>query len=657
VEHVQQACALPPPFPPPQALSPSLQQAVGALAANESSIEQIWQERLLEMRHCISQHAEAESTLNGRVHPRIREHVSKFPSLAFEALLQKYGYDDPSAARLLKGSELVGDLAGRPIWPENTHSGPRNSELSLLADSVDARASLWNSIRPNKHDSELLAAAEADVANGKMLGPFFCDNDLSGVIGSREFVLSRRFAVEQSDKVRPCDDFTASGINACCRPSRKLQLSTLDSFFALVSSIVLAFPNLQPGNVQFWKRDQESAYRQFALSISALVFASVIFWHHAEERPVAYVHLALPFGPIASVIEYNRISQAITYLCNKMFYLCCDSYFDDFWGVAPAHLARRTFEVFGEVQSLLNCTIKIAKDLLPTVIGELLGHISNLSSIPYTICNTVRRKLSIGKLIQDALRSGILRPSTAGEVAGKFGFACTALYGRVGRAALKPVYERQHSSHIYIDKQLRAALQCILQIMNEAPPRAVLPSFLSSRRSSVAYTDGQGAGWIAAVIFPGAPFKPFYSAMQLPSDLVSRFPRGSGRCGRANAIEQIETCAVVLLLEVFGDVLLDSDLRLFVDNIAEQGSLIRGFSRSHSQAVLCGAVWKRVARLRVGLWVDRVESAANIADIPTRPEKVERFETLRNLGVQCRVFPQSRFVARLRAELSEGGIP
>ena len=35
--------------------------------------------------------------------------------------------------------------------------------------------------------------------------------------------------------------------------------------------------------------------------------------------------------------------------------------------------------------------------------------------------------------------------------------------------------------------------------------------------------------------------------------------------------------------------LFDCDLRLFCDNIAEQGALIKGFSKSPSQAALCGA--------------------------------------------------------------------
>lgn len=644
-EHVRRAQRLPAPFPPSAALSAGLQGAVVALSQHESSIEEIWAERLDEMRDCIAAHAAAERHLNNSVHPQMRAHVARFPSLAFEELLRKYGYDDPSAARLLKGCTLTGHLAGRPSWPKNEDTEPRASARALLArNGARERKAVWNSVRPSEEDAALLEAAQSDVESGKMLGPFFADHEVQTALGVENYTLSKRFGVAQSDKVRPCDDFTKSGVNDCCRGDRNLTLSTLDHFFALVCSVAVAFPTSQ---VQFAKRDHRSAYRQLALDASALQYACVVFWHPILKRAVAYVHLALPFGPRAAVINYNRVAQAVTGLLQLMFFLPADNFFDDFWTVGPTHLIQRIFDMFGAVHELLNLEIKTEKDLPPTFVGELLGHVVDLSAMPYTLSNSVRRKAGVLAMVEDALSSGRLRPRVAGELAGKFAFACTALYGRVGRAALKPVYERQHSSAFAkkLSPQLRAALLCIHDIVHNAPSRVVLPSYFGSRPTTLAYTDGQGEGWIAAVIFPRPPFQPAYTAMQLPEDLCRSFaPR--------NPIEQIETAAVLLLLEVFNDELIDTDVRLFVDNIAAQGSLIRGFSRSLSQALLCGAVWGRVASARVGLWVDRVESDANIADVPTRPDKVARFALLRSLGVRCRHVESARFVDQIRRELS-----
>ena len=648
-EHVRQARLLPAPFPPSVPLSRGLQDAVTCLAQHESVLEEIWAERLAEMRACIAAHAEDERCLNSAVHPQMRSHVAKFPSLAFEALLRKYNYDDPAAARLLKGCVLTGDLEGRSSWPLNTDPSPAASGSALLERSGPReRKVTWKSVRPSPEDASLLKAAESDVASGKMLGPFFNDDEVQAALGSDKYVINKRFGIQQTDKCRPVDDFTASGVNDCCRADRNLTLSTLDHFFALVCAVSVAFPLSQ---VQFGKRDHHSAYRQLALCASALQFACVTFWHPALQRAVAYVHLALPFGPRAAVINYNRVAQAVSGLLQRMFHLPCDNFFDDFWLVGPLHLIQRIFDMFGEVHALLNLEIKVEKDLQPTFIGELLGHVVNLSGLPYTISNSDRRKAGILALVGEALRSGRLRPRVAGELAGKFAFACTALYGRVGRAALKPVYERQHAkvhfsanSHT-ISQQLRAALLCIQGIVHSSPPRVVLPSFFGSRPSTLAYTDGQGEGWIAAVIFPRPPLQPAYAAMQLPEDLCRLFaPR--------NPIEQIETAAVLLLFEIFAAELRDTDVRLFVDNVAAQGSLVRGFSRSLSQAVLCGAVWTRAALARVGLWVDRVESAANVADIPTRPAQRERFALLRSLGVHRRIVERERFVEIIRRELS-----
>ena len=656
-DHVRAALELPSPFPAPQALSPHLQRAVEELASlsreGDEHLDSFWAQRLDDLHECLRRNNDE-------------------PSYALEELLRAYNYDDPECAQLLRGSDLVGVLPGRPSWPPNVKGAECGSSSELLAASPAARVRAWQATRPSVHDATLLQAAEEDVTTGKMAGPFFADSEVANFLGSQEFTLSKRFGVPQHDKTRPCDDFSASGVNSCCRPERALTLSTLDHFFALMCSILTAFglENLAQPEVPFFKRDMLSAYRQIWLLPGALVFGAIIFWHHVLQRPVVYVHLALPFGPRASVNSFNRVSQGITFLMQAMFALPVDSYFDDWWGAALRRLIDRMFNMFGKVMSALHLDIKVAKDVPPTYSGEILGHVANVRSTPFILENTTRRLESLRTLVSRALESNSLRPSVAGEIAGKFGFACTAIYGRVGRACLKPVYERQHAltahdsavggcassdldskvrpTHV-LSRSLRAALLCMYRILENPQPRVVLPSFMGSRRTCVAYTDGQGAGFVAAVFFPGTPYASAYCSLKLPEDLLARF-------GQKNCIQQIETSAVILLFEVFKRELSDCDVRLFCDNIAEQGALIKGFSRSPSQAALCGAVWIRAAAGRVGMWIDRVRSKSNVADIPTRPDQPERFEILRSLGVRCRVPPRVRIIEQIEAELSQAGL-
>ena len=627
------ALELPSPFPPPEALSPHLQRAVEELAKRGSGIETFWEAQLSDLR--------ARVRARGRVD-------------ALEEVLREEGYDDPECAQLLRGSDLVGVLPGRPAWPPNVKGAECESASDLLAASPVERARVWQSTRPSPHDTILLQAAVDDVADGKMAGPFYTDSEVADFFDSDKFTLSKRFGVPQHDKTRPCDDFSGSGVNSCCRTERALTLSTLDNFFALMCAIVVAFGlehDPQP-QIKFFKRDMLSAYRQIWLLLRALVFAPIIFWHPELLCPVVFVHLALPFGPRASVNSFNRVAQGVTFLMQAKFYLPVDSYFDDWWGAAPSSLIDRIFHMFAQVMNALGLDIKLAKDVHPTFRGEILGHIANVMSVPFSLENTPRRLESLRTLVRSALESNALRPSVAGEIAGKFGFACTAIYGRVGRACLKPVYERQHSSsgsHI-LSRSLRAALVCMYRILEDPQPRVVLPSFMGSRRSCVAYTDGQGAGYIAAVVFPGAPFQPAYCSLRLPEELLARF-------AQKNCIQQIETCAVILLFDTFAREIADCDVRLFCDNIAEQGALIKGFSRSPSQAALCGAVWVRAAHGRVGLWIDRVRSKSNIADIPTRPgSRSQDLEILRALGARCRVPPRVRIVDRIHSELSNAGL-
>ena len=92
-EHVMRALELPSPFPPPEALSPHLQRAVEELAKRGSGIETFWEAQLSDLR--------ARVRARGRVD-------------ALEEVLREEGYDDPECAQLLRGSDLVGVLPGRP---------------------------------------------------------------------------------------------------------------------------------------------------------------------------------------------------------------------------------------------------------------------------------------------------------------------------------------------------------------------------------------------------------------------------------------------------------------------------------------------------------------------------------------------------------------
>ena len=172
------------------------------------------------------------------------------------------------------------------------------------------QASTWESIRPSCDDEALLTEAESDVSAGRMLGPFFSLEEIGQALGTQRFVIQRRFPVEQEDTTRPCDDYKSSHANEATYMSRRLRLSLLDSFFALCLLVASLFPSQPP---LFSKRDHASAYRHDPLLWSECIFGVVAFWNPILERRCAFIHLVLPFGPTASVVNYDRLADHVLY--------------------------------------------------------------------------------------------------------------------------------------------------------------------------------------------------------------------------------------------------------------------------------------------------------------------------------------------------------
>ena len=75
-----------------------------------------------------------------------------------------------------------------------------------------------------------------------------------------------------------------------------------------------------------------------------------------------------------------------------------------------------------------------------------------------------------------------------------------------------------------------------------------------------------------------------------------------------------------LAIDLWGKQLHSRRVILFVDNDAAKGALIKSGSRVEPSAGLAAKFWEVAAKERLDVWVDRVASAANPADDPSRNE-------------------------------------
>ena len=79
-------------------------------------------------------------------------------------------------------------------------------------------------------------------------------------------------------------------------------------------------------------------------------------------------------------------------------------------------------------------------------------------------------------------------------------------------------------------------------------------------------------------------------------------------------INKVETLGALFGLITFHEHLREADIVLWIDNMAGQGVIHRGYSGCAELAAIVGEIWLMVESRHARLWGARVPSAQNIAD-------------------------------------------
>ena len=115
----------------------------------------------------------------------------------------------------------------------------------------------------------------------------------------------------------------------------------------------------------------------------------------------------------------------------------------------------------------------------------------------------------------------------------------------------------------------------------------------------------------------------FFTDFQPEADVLSFFsPRGD------NQILRLELLAIALGLVTFGNSLRDRSIRVFSYNVGSEHAARRGSARSFDHGCIVHSLWKRSLHLKAPLWIERVPTKENLADLPSR----EKYELLHAMG-------------------------
>ena len=235
---------------------------------------------------------------------------------------------------------------------------------------------------------------------------------------------------------------------------------------------------------------------------------------------------------------------------------------------------------------------------------------------------TRKRLKKILSIIEAAVQNR-LTPETAHRLAGKLNFVNQTVFGKVGRAAVAPIYAR---SGAHSGDKSEPALLATAALLQQVPPRLV-PFTAPQAVNCVVYADAfflEGEPANAPMAHPHRSANgwgyvvrvgdiAWYDCGSVPAWFVRKFDTRRAYIYMLEVLAQI--LAVVTLADTLGE-----DWVAFIDNAAGQWALNKGYGRDPSVNGLLSAFWSLAAMHSWRPTFYRVTSEANIADPISRAD-------------------------------------
>ena len=278
-----------------------------------------------------------------------------------------------------------------------------------------------------------------------------------------------------------------------------------------------------------------------------------------------------PFGAAHSVPNFYRVSEWASRCLTRAYGMMLDHFFDDFFLVSVSPEANTSAFCLRETFKLLGLTLDPDKSQLPSEAAHILGVVfctNKLESERLLLVEpkpTRRRNLQL--LIRKILADGELNPTVAASLVGKFGFLCSTLFGKIGRACTGPIRARQYSSSLdyTLNPQITLSLKLMEYFAVHCKPRSKMLNY--QRSPLILYTDASDVEsreenrWVlgAVLIDPNSDLIT-HTSWVVPSEVVKKWET------RSNYMGQIEILAGPLALFTWPHLLHKAQFIHFVDN-------------------------------------------------------------------------------------------
>ena len=553
----------------------------------------------------------------------------------FGELLKMMDYPDAKlAAEMEGGFPLCGWLPASGVFPCRIRPPEISEEfLRQMAKSFTGRtlSSTRESGDPEL-DENLWSLTLEEVQDGFLSGPYErSELPPSGVV-------SPRFGLQQKNKLRPIDNFSASHVNGATGLEEKFQVDSIDEICAMIKT----WMQRGPEGVRLLGKtyDMRKAYRQIAIREDHLDLAWISVWDPYKKRPALFRMESMPFGATASVGAFLRLSQAIKSIGISLCGLVWSSFFDDFVCICKEGTQVQTDRMVRLLFKTLGWKLSEdpEKDLPFAVRFNALGVEFDLTEVcngVFAVGNTSSRKDELGVRIDTILSNDELEPAVAESMRSRLLFAEAQIYGRHAKIALQTIGAVGLAKRVVkpLDQKLKRALSWMRRRVLHAAPRIIETAhrtvyflFLDGACTPVSQEDEWCGTSVGAVLADSNGCIISFFGHVISHDLV----RTWGEPDKTQYIFEAEVLPYTLSLLVWKEVIQGCALFAYIDNEAARASWISASAHSGDAMNFIHHGAEIESKLDVRPFFSRVPTHSNFGDAPSRG----RFEELLKLGAQ-----------------------
>ena len=564
-------------------------------------------------------------------------------------ILNEIHYPDLDiASDIAEGMPVVGRLKKSNIFPYKlTQASMHVSDLKLHAQTL--RKGLLEKIANPRYRDETIDKAVWDETVEEcdkdwLSGPF-TEQQLETLLGDN-FLVARRFGLQQGPKIRTIDDYSENGVNSTVSCSDKLDLHTVDDYVGLLKlacnavdsqgrvCIPLNTGEIMHGHIPkghsvdsfrnwFGKTyDLKAAYRQIPNRESEHWCCVIAVYCPTSRTTKLFLQHTLAFGQVGAVYGFNRAARAIWAALTTFIRVLSLNFYDDFPAAELEKNIKTADLVFKAFFILTGWDLSLSKDKPFAKTFVMLGVTMNLTETTTCVLQVENKPERIANIVESLRAVQLAGKMSSGETAiikGKLQFASYQIHGRVALQVIRLLNLHQFATkNQTLSSDLLAAIDQVIIYLTVGGPRRL--DFMGDQHPILIFTDGACEGEnfssvsIGSVILDTRTMTAVMFGFLAPSNLVQSWKSE----GREQTIGQAELLPVLLSRIYLQGACRNRRLIFCIDNDSARFSLIRGSSPNLASQLIIHELNKLECHEQTWTWFARVPTASNPGDGPSR---------------------------------------